>query len=68
MVPYIYNCWFCGEKGTTEVGSTYICPECDVTWRPLPAVVRDLPDRIAYCGMVLQVVDFADPATLSSPA
>jgi hypothetical protein len=64
----IYNCWHCGGPGISQVSSTYICPRCDVTWRPHGCTEHILSDRIAYCGAVLQVVDFADPATLSSPA
>lgn len=65
---YIYDCWNCGGPGISYVGSAYICPRCDVTWRPTTGVVHKLPDHINYNGMILRVVDFNDPATISSPA
>ena len=69
MVPsYIYDCWHCNGPGIAHVGSTYICPKCEVTWRPTSGAIHTLPDHIAYCGVILKIVDFDDPATLSSPA
>jgi hypothetical protein len=66
---YIYDCWNCSSPGIPHVASSYICPRCDVTWLPsFAGGQHTLPDRIAYCGVVLQIVDFADPATISSPA
>lgn len=63
-----YNCWNCGKRGTHDVGSTYGCLECEVTWVPWATVKRALSDRVPYAGNVVWVVDFDDPAAISSPA
>jgi hypothetical protein len=70
MTRSIFNCWNCGQQGTYDTGSRYICHKCDVMWWPYGIAQRTLPDKIAYCGVILDVVDFSDPKALalSSPA
>jgi len=64
----VLNCWNCDKRGIPGTGSSWKCPECEVMWWPYTMSANTLPDRIVYCGVVLEVVDFEDPATLSSPA
>lgn len=68
MASYIYDCWHCGGPGINHVGSTYICPECEVTWRPAPVEPPPLSEWVFYGSTVLPVVDFSDPAVVSSIA
>lgn len=68
VASYIHDCWHCGGPGIAHVGCTYICPKCDVTWRPVAGGKNTLPDFILYGSIALPVVDFSDPAVVSSIA
>jgi hypothetical protein len=68
IVSQGHNCWNCGGPGINHVGSTEICPKCEVLWRPYAQAVRELNTRVVYQGAVIPTIDFTKPGAPSSPA
>jgi hypothetical protein len=65
--PAIYDCWNCEGPGIAHVGSAYICPRCEVTWRPHDFAVAPLSNKIAWTGFVITTIDFSKPDAPVSP-
>jgi hypothetical protein len=65
--PAIYDCWNCEGPGIAHVGSAYICPRCEVTWRPHHFMIAPLSEFIAFVGGTVKTIDFSKPGAPSSP-
>jgi hypothetical protein len=63
----IYNCWNCGGPGINHTASNYICPSCEVIWRPHDYPPTPLSDVVPYSGFVVTTIDFSKPGAPSSP-
>ena len=64
----LHNCWNCGRPGIPYVGSREICPKCEVIWFPNAVESRKLNDKIVYCGIVIDAIDFTRPGAPGCPA